>query len=185
MARIKSYKSATFDNYGAYIAVVNGVDLYLRASDNSFGERWLVETEEYEVAKDGSWSPDGLWFAFVVKFRDCEGCFNVAIIPRPADNNQLPVDSNIVRLAYPPSGYSVTDAPRWTVGGDLVVNVHNGEPSAGEAYIYTNNGMRIKPSCEQEYFLAASSYGQQFHEWLPGKSWRFCRGGRADAYFRD
>jgi len=185
VARVKAYKSATFDNYGAYIAVVSGTDLYLLASDNSVGGKWLVETDSYTIAKDGVWSPDGLWFAFVVKFRDCLGCFNVAILPRPAEMTQLPITADQVRLAYPPMGYTVTDAPRWTVEGDLLVNAHQGEPSNGEAFIYTPEGQQLRPSCDQTYQLAASSYGQQYYEWLPGKAWRFCQSDRADTYFSD
>jgi len=184
-ARIKNYSNATFDNHGAYIAVVSGTDLYLRASDNSFGERWLVETDRYTIAKDGLWSPDGQWFAFVILFRDCPACFQVAILPRPAELTALPVDPNEVRLAYPPPSYTVTDAPRWTVDGDLIVNAHHGEPSAGEAFIYTPDGQRLEPDCDQIYQLAASSYGQQYHDWLPGKAWQFCYTERADAYFND
>ena len=125
----------------------------------------LEEDETIRPIGGVVWSPDGQFIAFMAdRKQNCNPCRTVGLV-YPA--------GQYLRYLDAPAG-QVTDLPRWTQDGRLLVTVHAGEPASGVAYIYDVTGRGQVAS--GSYILSSGHEGQKWHPWQPGKTWQVGQG---------
>jgi len=169
--------SASFSPDGSQVAMTERIKVYTFMTDGGYTDIWLEDNDESGPLGNVVWSPDGQYIAFDVGFKYnkyCRPCQGVGLLQRS--------NGKITYLSPPEDGLDMS-APRWTQNGQLLVNVHQGEPADGVAYLYDVYGNHQEA---QGVFLLSSSHeGQKWYPWLPGRIWRSGVTERADSYNSD
>jgi hypothetical protein len=167
--------SASFSPRGDQIAVAEGIKLHLVAGDGSEGRELAADDGVSKPVWGAVWSPDGRYIAYVVEYLDprCKPCRSVSLVRLS--------DGLTFTLQTPDNMDS--DAPRWTRGGRLLVNVYPGEPADGVAYIYNISGRGQVAT--GVYVLSSGLDGQRWLPWRPGRIWRAGVSERPDSYYND
>ncbi len=165
--------SASFSPQGDQIALTEGIKLYLITTDSFNGRILMSENGIIKPAAGIAWSPDGQYLAVVVEKLNCKTCRSVVLVHVS--------DATLFFLQTPNN--LTGDEPRWTQDGRLLINVYPVDPAQGTAYVYDLEGKGVVAT--GTLVLSASSYGQKWFPWRPGRTWQAGVSERADAYNAD
>ena len=160
---------------GSQIAITERIKLYTVTTEGALSRVWFEDNEMLGPLGNVVWSPDGRYLAFVVGYKNpkCRPCRSVAL---------LNMSDATITFLQAPNGQE-TDMPRWTADGRLLINVHDGEPANGVAYVYDTSGEG--QTAMGTYVMSSSHFGQRWYPWQPGKTWQVGSSERADSYNAD
>ena len=171
LKHIRVTSGSSFSPHGNFVTVTEGKKLYVVDRGGTMLEILLEEDETIRPVWGLVWSPDGQYIAFIADYKqNCGLCRTVGLAHRTSQQ---------IQYLSAPAG-QITDLPRWTQDGRLLVTIHAGDSGRGTTYIYNTRGQG--QIAAGSYILSSSVDGQQWFPWQPGRVWQVGQGG-ADSYY--